>query len=112
MKMFLTRLGFGTKTVVTGDVTQVDLPSGRPSGLRDVEGLLAPVEGIAFNYFSDADVVRHPLVQEIVRAYDRREERRHAARDGERAAAEPFDEGDDEGDDGRDLGADEADDAR
>jgi phosphate starvation-inducible PhoH-like protein len=112
MKMFLTRLGFGTKTVVTGDVTQVDLPSGRPSGLRDVEGLLAPVEGIAFNYFSDADVVRHPLVQEIVRAYDRREERRHAARDGERAAAEPFDEGDDEGDGGRDLGADEADDAR
>jgi phosphate starvation-inducible PhoH-like protein len=76
MKMFLTRLGFESKTVVTGDVTQVDLPMGKPSGLKDVERLLQPIDGIAFCYFTDADVVRHPLVQQIVRAYDERAARR------------------------------------
>ena len=70
MKMFLTRLGYGSKAVVTGDVTQVDLPSGRPSGLLEVQKVLRGVEGIAFCAFSEVDVVRHPLVQEVVRAYE------------------------------------------
>jgi phosphate starvation-inducible PhoH-like protein len=70
MKMFLTRLGYGSKAVVTGDVTQVDLPSGRPSGLLEVQKVLRGVEGIAFCPFSEVDVVRHPLVQEVVKAYE------------------------------------------
>jgi phosphate starvation-inducible PhoH-like protein len=70
MKMFLTRLGYGSKAVITGDVTQVDLPSGRASGLLEVQKVLRGVEGIAFCFFSEVDVVRHPLVQEVVRAYD------------------------------------------
>jgi phosphate starvation-inducible PhoH-like protein len=78
MKMFLTRLGFESKAVVTGDVTQVDLPEGRPSGLVDAVGLLGGVPGIAVCRFGDEDVVRHPLVQRIVRAYDERDARRLA----------------------------------
>jgi phosphate starvation-inducible PhoH-like protein len=70
MKMFLTRLGYGSKAVITGDVTQVDLPAGRPSGLLEVQKVLKGVEGIEFVHFSEVDVVRHPLVQEVVRAYD------------------------------------------
>jgi phosphate starvation-inducible PhoH-like protein len=70
MKMFLTRLGFDSKTVITGDVTQVDLPGGTRSGLRHAEKVLSKIQGIEFIYFSHADVVRHPLVQEIVQAYD------------------------------------------
>jgi phosphate starvation-inducible PhoH-like protein len=70
MKMFLTRLGYGSKAVVTGDVTQVDLPSGRPSGLLEAQKILKGVEGIEFCTFSEVDVVRHPLVQEVVRAYE------------------------------------------
>ena len=70
MKMFLTRLGFGSKAVVTGDVTQVDLPAGRPSGLVEALRVVRGVEGIAFIHFDDQDVVRHPLVQQIVKAYD------------------------------------------
>jgi phosphate starvation-inducible PhoH-like protein len=70
MKMFLTRLGYGSKAVVTGDVTQVDLPSGRGSGLIEVQKVLKGVEGLSFCAFSEVDVVRHPLVQEVVRAYD------------------------------------------
>ncbi|HTP26767.1 MAG TPA: PhoH family protein [Anaeromyxobacteraceae bacterium] len=70
MKMFLTRLGYGSKAVITGDVTQVDLPSGRASGLLEVQKVLRGIEGIAFCSFSEVDVVRHPLVQEVVRAYD------------------------------------------
>ena len=73
MKMFLTRLGFHSKAVVTGDVTQVDLPQGRPSGLSHARRILEGVEGIAFCTFSEVDVVRHPLVQEVIRAYDRAE---------------------------------------
>ncbi len=76
MKMFLTRLGYDSKAVITGDVTQVDLPDGRKSGLSDAIRLLSDVEGIAINRFSDVDVVRHPLVQRIIRAYDARAERR------------------------------------
>lgn len=70
MKMFLTRLGFHSKAVVTGDITQVDLPTGRPSGLVEAERILKGISGISFHYFSDEDVVRHPLVSDIVRAYD------------------------------------------
>ena len=71
MKMFLTRLGFGSRAVVTGDVTQVDLPEGRKSGLREVRRILEGIEGIMFFDFSDRDVVRHPVVAKIVTAYDR-----------------------------------------
>jgi phosphate starvation-inducible PhoH-like protein len=70
MKMFLTRLGFGSKTVITGDITQVDLPVGRPSGLIEVQGILKRIEGIKFVYLGEEDVVRHELVQQIVRAYE------------------------------------------
>jgi len=71
MKMFLTRLGFGSKCVVTGDVTQVDLPTGKKSGLREVRNILSHVEGIKFFDFNERDVVRHPLVSKIVIAYDK-----------------------------------------
>jgi phosphate starvation-inducible PhoH-like protein len=71
MKMFLTRIGFGSKAVVTGDVTQIDLAKGQPSGLVDACAVLAGVRGIAFTEFRSDDVVRHPLVQAIVDAYDR-----------------------------------------
>ena len=71
MKMFLTRLGFGSKAVVTGDITQTDLPAGQISGLNHVRGLLAGLPGISFIFFSDEDVVRHELVQAIIQAYDR-----------------------------------------
>ena len=70
MKMFLTRIGFGSRAVVTGDVSQVDLPRGAGSGLIDAAAVLAGVRGIAFSHFSSADVVRHPLVARIVEAYD------------------------------------------
>ena len=71
MKMFLTRLGFGSRAVVTGDVTQIDLPTGRSSGLIDAVKVLKSVPGIAINHFTDQDVVRHPIVQQIVKAYDK-----------------------------------------
>jgi len=70
MKMFLTRIGFGSKAVITGDVTQVDLPVGKRSGLIEAERLLSNLEGIEFVYFTEKDVVRHKLVQMIIRAYD------------------------------------------
>ena len=71
MKMFLTRIGFGSKAVVTGDVSQIDLPKGTDSGLVEAERILRGVEGIATTYFTSADVVRHPLVARIVEAYGR-----------------------------------------
>ena len=70
MKMFLTRIGFGAKAVVTGDVSQIDLPRGQLSGLVDAERVLRRVRGIAITHFTRADVVRHPLVARIVEAYD------------------------------------------
>jgi phosphate starvation-inducible PhoH-like protein len=70
MKMFLTRLGFGSKAVVTGDITQIDLPAPRSSGLVAALKIVKDIEGIGFIYFDDRDVVRHPLVQQIVKAYD------------------------------------------
>ena len=72
MKMFLTRMGFGSKSVITGDVTQVDLPRGARSGLAEARDLLQDVRGIAFTTFLSEDVVRHPLVQRIVDAYDKK----------------------------------------
>jgi phosphate starvation-inducible PhoH-like protein len=83
MKMFLTRLGFGSKIVVTGDTTQVDLPSGTKSGLRIIQGILSEVEDISFNLLTAQDVVRHRLVGKIVAAYDEhdaRTERSHVSR--------------------------------
>jgi len=71
MKMFLTRIGFGSTAVITGDITQIDLPKGTPSGLRHAAEVLDGVDGIGFSYFSSKDVVRHHLVQHIVEAYDR-----------------------------------------
>ena len=70
MKMFLTRIGFGSRSVVTGDVTQIDLPSGQLSGLKNAIEILSDVDGIAFTYFTPGDVVRHQLVQRIVEAYE------------------------------------------
>jgi len=70
MKMFLTRIGFGSRAVVTGDVTQIDLPSGQQSGLKHATTILANVEGIAFTYFMPNDVIRHELVQRVVEAYE------------------------------------------
>jgi phosphate starvation-inducible PhoH-like protein len=98
MRMFLTRLGYSSRAVVTGDVTQVDLPSGARSGLAEARDLLVNVEGIAMCTFTDVDVVRHPLVQRIIVAYEKRDQEvakqreedkaRAAARRGERAANE------------------------
>jgi phosphate starvation-inducible PhoH-like protein len=73
MKMFLTRLGSDSKAVITGDVTQVDLPTGRRSGLLEAREILFGVEGIAFCSFTEVDVVRHPLVQAIIRAYEQKD---------------------------------------
>ena len=87
MKMFLTRLGFGSKAVVTGDITQIDLPDGKKSGLREVRRILEQVEDLKFFDFSDRDVVRHPLVAKIVTAYDRADREKKARLDAEEAAA-------------------------
>lgn len=76
MKMFLTRLGQGSKAIVTGDVTQIDLPSGKKSGLVEIQTALAGIKGIQITHFDDTDVVRHPLVQEIIKAYEKHE-RKH-----------------------------------
>jgi phosphate starvation-inducible PhoH-like protein len=84
MKMFLTRLGAESKAVVTGDTTQIDLPENKRSGLTEAEGLFKEIPEISFCYFTDVDIVRHPLVQAIVRAY----ERRSAAQAAEKAAAQ------------------------
>jgi len=81
MKMFLTRLGYSSKAVITGDITQVDLPENKTSGLVEIQGILKGIEGIEFVYFSDRDVVRHPLVQEIIKAYERMEEKRRRPKD-------------------------------
>ena len=70
MKMFLTRIGFSSKAVITGDITQIDLPTGRPSGLVETKDILQGIDGIKFVFFSKSDVVRHRLVQDIIRAYE------------------------------------------
>jgi phosphate starvation-inducible protein PhoH and related proteins len=70
MKMFVTRLGFNSKAVITGDITQIDLPNAKRSGLLEAIDILKNVQGLSFAYFDDGDVVRHHLVQRIIRAYD------------------------------------------
>ncbi|NNC78331.1 MAG: PhoH family protein [Woeseiaceae bacterium] len=79
MKMFLTRIGFGSRAVVTGDITQIDLPAGQLSGLKNATNILENVDGVAFTFFSPRDVVRHPLVQRIVEAYDADDEKNDKA---------------------------------
>jgi phosphate starvation-inducible protein PhoH and related proteins len=82
MRMFLTRFGYGSKVAVTGDITQTDLPHGARSGLREARDLLEGIPGIAFCSFTDADVVRHPLVQKIIVAYEKRDAERREASEG------------------------------
>jgi phosphate starvation-inducible PhoH-like protein len=91
MRMFLTRLGYSSRAVVTGDVTQVDLPHGARSGLAEARELLKGVEGIAFCHFTEVDVVRHPLVQRIIVAYERRDNEVSRMREQERRAEAPGD---------------------
>ena len=83
MKMFLTRIGFGSRVIVTGDVTQIDLPDGKTSGLKEAMKVLRNIEGIAFSSLSEKDVVRHPLVQKIITSYEK-DEREKAAKAAER----------------------------
>ena len=71
--MFLTRLGNGSKAVITGDITQIDLPSGHRSGLVEARYILESIKGIAFNYFNEHDVVRHELVKKIIKAYENKD---------------------------------------
>jgi phosphate starvation-inducible PhoH-like protein len=82
MKMFLTRIGFGSKAVVTGDITQIDLPQGKTSGLREAQQILSGIEGIRFVLFDERDVVRHTLVQSIITAYEALDREREAAAAG------------------------------
>jgi phosphate starvation-inducible PhoH-like protein len=90
MKMFLTRLGFNAKAVITGDVTQIDLPSDRRSGLLEAIDVLDKIEGISFVYFDERDVVRHSLVQRIIKAYDEHNNRHGgSARHARWASAAP-----------------------
>ena len=84
MKMFLTRIGFGSKAVITGDVTQIDLPRGTTSGLIEAQHILRGVRGLGFTYFTAADVVRHPLVARIVEAYERADAEEPTPRRGTR----------------------------
>lgn len=93
MKMFLTRIGMKSKAVITGDITQIDLPAGRSSGLVEVSRLLRDVRGISFVQFDERDVVRHPLVQEIILAYERYDKARRA----EKETADQLEEADDAG---------------
>ncbi len=86
MKMFLTRLGFNSKAVVTGDVTQIDLPAGRRSGLIEAVEVVGKVEGISMIYFTERDVVRHSLVQRIIRAYEEFDQVRAAKANGEKSS--------------------------
>ncbi len=82
MKMFLTRIGFNSKAVITGDITQIDLPAEKASGLVETKNILQGIEGIKFVFFTKKDVVRHKLVQEIIRAYEELEARKQEARSG------------------------------
>lgn len=88
MKMFLTRIGFGSRAIVTGDVTQIDLPDGKKSGLKVAQNVLKNIEGIEFSILTDKDVVRHPLVQKIIKAYEKydteQEKKRRNDRDNNR----------------------------
>ena len=90
MKMFLTRIGFGSRAVVTGDITQIDLLDGKKSGLKEAEKILKGIDDIAFCYLTEKDVVRHPLVQKIIKAYakyDELQEKRKHDRNSDRERA-------------------------
>jgi len=89
MKMFLTRIGYHSRAVVTGDVTQIDLPPGRTSGLVHAEAILQGVEGIAFTHFTDVDVVRHPVVAEVIKAYARDDRTQREAMEPQPRASAP-----------------------
>ena len=78
MKMFLTRIGFGSKAVITGDVTQIDLPSEKKSGLKEVQKILKDIKGIEMIFLNEKDVVRHELVQKIIKAYEKFEDLKNA----------------------------------
>lgn len=95
MKMFLTRMGYGAKVVITGDITQTDLPSGQRSGLRDALDLVRDIRGIGNIEFTDADVVRHPLVAALIRAYDARDRARFEAREEVARTRSPQDDDND-----------------
>ena len=82
MKLFLTRIGFNSKAIVTGDITQMDLPDGKKSGLKDVIGVLKNIDDIEFCFLTEKDVVRHRLVQQIIKAYERRDARKREKKDG------------------------------
>ena len=82
MKMYLTRIGFNSKAIVTGDITQMDLPDGKKSGLKDVIGVLKNIDDIEFCFLTEKDVVRHRLVQQIIKAYERRDARKREKKDG------------------------------
>ncbi|MCS6927525.1 MAG: PhoH family protein, partial [Candidatus Binatia bacterium] len=79
MKMFLTRLGYGSKAVITGDITQIDLPAGIRSGLKEARQILRDIDGIKFIFFTEKDVIRHRLVQDVIAAYERAQEERERA---------------------------------
>ncbi|MEQ8170263.1 MAG: PhoH family protein, partial [Candidatus Eremiobacterota bacterium] len=83
MKMFLTRLGYGSRAVITGDITQIDLPSGCRSGLVEAQYILNSIKGITFSYFNEQDVVRHELVKKIIKAYENKEKEREKEREKE-----------------------------
>lgn len=85
MKMFLTRIGFGSKAIVTGDVTQIDLPDGKKSGLMEAQKILKDIEGIEFCVFTEKDVVRHPLVQKIIKAYEKYDKEQEKKKKDDRA---------------------------
>ena len=85
MKMFLTRIGFGSQAIVTGDITQIDLPDGKKSGLMEAQKILKDIEGIAFCTFTEKDVVRHPLVQKIIKAYEKYDKEQEKKRKDDRA---------------------------
>ena len=84
MKMFLTRIGFGSRAIVTGDITQIDLPSGKKSGLKVAQKVLKNIEGIEFSVFTEKDVVRHPLVQKIIKAYEKYDNEQEKKRKNDR----------------------------
>ena len=88
--MFLTRIGFGSRAVVTGDITQIDLPAQKPSGLVQTKEILQDIEGIKFVFFTKEDVVRHSLVQKIIHAYERLEEKKALAQNNNQDAAFGF----------------------
>lgn len=82
MKMFLTRMGYGSQAVITGDVTQIDLPNGKTSGLKTIQKILRDVDGVAFCEFQRTDVVRHPLVQRVIEAFEKYEKTQESDKNG------------------------------